>query len=73
VRDQVSRWKVEKWKFSDRAREQKLKHEFTIEQAQTRAAALKIVVASHPELTRREGSQVIDVRKDNEKFISPQA
>lgn len=73
VRDQVSRWKVEKWKFSDRAREQKLKHEFTIEQAQTRAAALKIIVASHPELARREGSQVIDVRKDNEKFISPQA
>lgn len=73
VRDQVSRWKVENWKFSDRAREQKLKHEFTIEQAQTRAAALKIVVASYPELARREGSQVIDVRKDNEKFISPQA
>lgn len=73
VRDQVSQWKAENWKFSDRAREQRLKYEFTIEQAATRAAALKTVVASYPESARREGSQVVDVRKDNEKFISPQA
>ena len=73
VRDQVARWKLENSQFSDRARERKLKHEFTIEQAQTRAAALKKIVASYPELARREGSQVVDVRKDNEKFISPQA
>ena len=73
VRDQVARWKVGNLQFIDRAREQKLKHEFTIEQAQTRATALKIIVASYPESARREGSQVVDVRKDNEKFISPQA
>lgn len=73
VRDQVARWKVENWKFSDRARERKLKHEFAIEQAQTRVAALKKIVASYPESARREGSQVVDVRKDNEKFMSPQA
>ena len=36
-------------------------------------AALKIIVASYPESARREGSQVVDVRKDNERFISPQA
>ena len=73
VRDQVSRWKVSNLQFTDRARELKLKHEFTIEQAQTRAAALKIIVANYPESRRREGSQVVDVRKDNEKFMSPQA
>jgi len=73
VRDQVARWKLENSQFSDRARERKLKHEFTIEQAQTRAAALKKIVTSYPELARRDGSQVVDVRKDNEKFISPQA
>ena len=73
VRDQVARWKVGNLQLADRAREQKLKHEFTIEQAQTRATALKIIVASYPESARREGSQVLDVRKDNEKFISPQA
>ena len=73
VREQVARWKAENWQFADRARERKLKHEFTIEQAQTRAAAFKKIVANYPESARREGSQVVDVRKDNEKFISPQA
>lgn len=73
VREQAARWKAVNLQFTDRAREQKLKYEFTIEQAQTRAAALKKVVAAHPELARREASQVVDVRKDNEKFMSPQA
>ena len=73
VREQVARWKAENWQFSDRARERKLRHEFTIEQAQTRVAAFKKIVANYPESSRREGSQVVDVRKDNEKFISPQA
>ena len=73
VRDQMAIWKVENWKFSNRAREQKLRHAFTIEQAQTRAAALKTIVATFPESARRDSSQVVDVRKDNEKFISPQA
>ena len=73
VRSQVAFWKLESWRFSDRARENRLKHEFSIEQAQARAAALKKIVAIYPESARREGSQVVDVRKDNEKFISPQA
>ena len=73
VREQVARWKVANLQFTDRAREQKLKHEFTIEQAQARVAALKKVVATYPESKRRESSQVVDVRKDNEKFMSPQA
>lgn len=73
VRYKVSRWKAENWKFSDRALAKKLRFEFAIEQAQTRAARLTKVVASYPELTRREGSQVVDVRKDNEKFMSPLA
>ena len=50
-----------------------MKYEFAIEQAQARASALKKILANFPELARREGSQVVDVRKDNEKFISPQA
>ena len=50
-----------------------MKYEFTIQQAQARTTALKKIVASYPESARREGSQVVDVRKDNEKFISPQA
>lgn len=73
VRDQVLRWTAESRQFSDRALERKLKYEFDIEQAQTRAASLKKIVASYPESARREPPQVVDVRRDNEKFMSPQA
>ena len=73
VRDQVFRWAAESRQFSDRALERKLKYEFEIEQAQTRSTALKKVLASYPESARREAQQVVDVRKDNEKFMSPLA
>lgn len=73
VREQVSRWTADNRQFSDRALEQKLKYEFDIEQAKNRALALKKIVAQYPETTGRESRQVIDVRKDNEKFMSPLA
>lgn len=73
VREQVSRWTAENRQFSDRAVERKLKYQFDIEQAQTRAISLKKLVASYPEAARRESQQVVDVRKDNEKFMSPMA
>ena len=73
VRDQAARWKAENWQFSDRARERKLKYEFSIELAETRVAAFKKILVSYPPSARHEGQQVVDVRKDNEKFISPQA
>jgi hypothetical protein len=71
VRDQVFRWAAESQQFSDRALERKLKYEFDIQQARTRAIALKKIVASYPESARREAPQVVDVHKDNEKFMSP--
>ena len=73
VREQVSRWTADNRQFSDRALEQKLKYEFDIEQAKNRAIALKKIVAQYPESSGRESRQVIDVRKDNEKFMSPLA
>jgi hypothetical protein len=73
VREQVSRWTADNRQFSDRALEQKLKYEFDIEQAKNRALALKKIVAQYPETTARDSRQVIDVRKDNEKFMSPMA
>ena len=73
VRDQVSRWAADNRQFSDRALERKLKYEFDIEQAQNRVAALKKIMASYPDAARRESQQVVDVRKDNEKFMSPVA
>ena len=71
VREQVSRWKADNRQFSDRALERKLKFEFDIEQAQTRATSLKTIVAAYPDAARRDSQQVVDVRKDNEKFMSP--
>lgn len=73
LREQVSRWALENRQFSDRAVERKLKYQFDIEQAQTRATALKKLVASYPDAARRESQQVVDVRNDNEKFMSPMA
>lgn len=73
VREQVSRWTADNRQFSDRALEQKLKYEFDIEQAKNRALALKKIVAQYPETSGRDSRQVIDVRKDNEKFMSPLA
>jgi hypothetical protein len=73
VREQVSRWTADNRQFSDRALEQKLKYEFDIEQAKNRALALKKIVAQYPETSGRDSRQVIDIRKDNEKFMSPMA
>ena len=73
VRDQVVRWKVGNLQLVECAHERKLEHEFTIQQAQTLSTELKIIVTSYPELAGREGSQLVDVRKDDGKFISPQA
>ncbi|OOG50606.1 hypothetical protein [Polaromonas sp. C04] len=73
LRDQVYRWAADSRRFADRAAERKLKYAFDIDQAQTRAKALKVIVASYPEAARRESQQVVDVRKDNEKFMTPMA
>ena len=71
VREQVSRWAAENRQFSDRAFERKSRFEFDIKQAQTRAKSLKTIVAAYPDAARRDSQQVVDVRKDNEKFMSP--
>lgn len=74
IREQVARWAAESKQFSDRALEQKLKLQFDIDQAKERATALKKVLANYPEPAgTREGRQIIEVRKDNEKFLSPMA
>jgi hypothetical protein len=73
MREQVSRWASENRQFSDRALERKLKYQFDIEQAQSRAIALKTIVAAYPGMSQRESQQVVEIRKDNEKFLSPLA
>ena len=71
IRSQISQWTLESRQFSDRSLERKLKLAFDVEQAQTRAVSLKSLLASYPDSTRRDPQQVVDVRKDNEKFMSP--
>ena len=71
VRSQISQWTLDSRQFSDRSLERKLKLAFDVEQAQTRAISLKSLLASYPDSTRRDSQQVVDVRKDNEKFMSP--
>jgi hypothetical protein len=73
MRDQLFIWLAENRQFNERAQEDKLKHTFEIEQAQTRATALKKVLAQYPDLAKSESRQVVDIRKDNERFISPGA
>ena len=71
IRSQIAQWTLESRQFSDRSLERKLKLAFDVEQAQTRAISLKSLLASYPDSTRRDSQQVVDVRKDNEKFMSP--
>ncbi|WP_454732093.1 MULTISPECIES: hypothetical protein [Cupriavidus] len=73
VRQMVSGWVAESRQFSDRADERKRKYQFDIEQAQLKVTALKKIIADYPDAARRDTSQVVDVRRDNEKFMSPMA
>ncbi|MHA7681452.1 hypothetical protein [Cupriavidus sp. PET2-C1] len=73
VRQLVSVWTSDSRQFSDRAAERRRKYQFDIEQAQIKATALKKILTDYPDAARREASQVVDVRKDNEKFMSPMA
>lgn len=73
LRQVVSEWAAESAEFSERATERRLKARFDIEQAEARADAFKKIVSAYPEAARRDVSQVIDVRQDNERFMSPMA
>jgi hypothetical protein len=70
VRELVSSWAAESRQFPARALEQQLKFKFESEQAEARSNALKKLAASYPDST---GRQLVNVRKDNEKFMSPVA
>lgn len=70
MRELVSTWAAESRQFPDRALEQRFKFKFETEQAVTRSIALKKLAASYPD---NGGRQLVNVRKDNEKFMSPEA
>ena len=74
IREQVTKWVSENKQASDQALQLKLKFQFDIDQAKERSASLTKVFAKYPELMgSREGRQIVEIRKDNEKFLSPHA
>jgi hypothetical protein len=73
LRELVSNWAAENRQLSDRALEQQLKYKFEVEQAETRVVSLKKLILNNPNSVLREGNPVIEIRKENEKFISPTA
>lgn len=74
LRAKVYNWISDNTQFSERANQQKIQYAFDIEQAQQRAMSLKRIIEQYPEFAKLEANQqVVDVRKDNEKFISPGA
>jgi hypothetical protein len=73
LRELISSWAAENRQFTDWSLEQQLKFKFETEQVEKRIIALKKLAASYPEASVREGRQVVDVRRDNEKFMSPVA
>lgn len=73
VREQLFSWISESRQFSERAQERKLKLAYDIEQAQNRSNALKQLLKQYPHLAKSEANQVVDVRRENEKFMSPSA
>jgi hypothetical protein len=73
LREKILDWVGENQQFFERAQEKKLAFDFEIEQAQRRSLALKKVLSQYPELAKSDSRQVVEVRKDNEKFISPLA
>ena len=73
VGEKIAAWTEESQIFVERARERKLKYQFDIDQAQSRTTALKKIVASYPGYSQQAHSQVVDVRKENERFVSPMA
>lgn len=66
-------WAADNRKFADQAAEQRLNYAFEIEQAQSRAKALKALVASYPEAAGRDTQPLFDVRGDNAKYLPPLA
>jgi hypothetical protein len=70
VREQLTLWVADSQQFNDKTQSQQLKYAFEIEQAQTRATALKRIMAQYPEYAKGDARQIINIHKDNEKFVS---
>ncbi len=71
LREQVSQWNANYLSFTERAKEERFKLMFDIEQAELRTISLQKLVNQYPALLKTPLQEAVDVRTDNEKFISP--
>jgi hypothetical protein len=71
LRQEIFGWKADNQSFKTRAQEEKIRVAYEVEQSQARADSLKKVLAQYPDLAKIDSRSVVDVRKENEKFMSP--
>lgn len=69
AQDMVSRWDAESVQFFNRAAETRLHLNFVLKQAQARIDGFKRVLALYPEASKRSEGQVVEIRRENEKFL----
>ncbi len=71
LRQEIYVWKAENEGFISRSKEERIRIAYEAEQSQLRAGALKKVLGQYPDLAKVDARSVFDVRKENEKFVSP--
>lgn len=71
LRTQILEWVDGNQAFLIRAQEDRIRLAYEQEQSQSRANSLRKVLTKYPELAKIDVRAMIDVRKDNEKFVSP--
>ncbi|MGJ7543064.1 hypothetical protein [Variovorax sp. LT1R16] len=69
AQDLVSRWDAESVQFFNRASEAKLHLHFVLQQAQVRIDGFKRILALYPDASKRSEGQVVEIRKESEKFL----
>ena len=71
LRTEIFEWVAGNQAFLIRAQEDRIRLVYEQEQSQLRANSLRKVLSQYPELAKIDTNSIVDVRKDNEKFISP--
>lgn len=70
-RDLVSVWRADTVRFASQADERRVKLHFVQKDAQARVEGFKKVLTTYPMAARGDSSQVINIGRENEKFLSP--
>lgn len=71
LRTEIFEWVASNQAYLIRAQEDRIRLVYEQEQSQVRANSLRKVLSQYPELAKIDTRTIVDVRKDNEKFVSP--